>query len=151
MLKPLQSFLDGHKIHYETTRLNPQWNTQRIAQTMHVPEKGIAKTVLVKIDGKLAMLVEPTTVQTNLERWKEHIGCNEITLATDGEIREMFKESDKTAIPAFGNLFNLDVYLDETLGVGKEIALNTGTRSELIKLNYRDFVKWVKPKLFHIH
>ena len=58
----------------------------------------------------------------------------------------MFPESEVGAMPPFGNLYGMEVFVDESLSQDEEIAFNAGSHTELIKLAYRDFESLVKPK-----
>ena len=151
MIKRLRTFLDDNQIHYDTVKCTTTDPVETLVSVTNVPEKGIAKTVIVKTDGKFIMLVEPISVETDLPRWQELMGCKEIKFATEEEVEDLFGELELDSLPAFGNLFNMDVVVDDSLSVGDMIACGTGTSTELIKLAYEDYVKWVKPKLFHIH
>lgn len=150
--KRIQTFLDKHNIKYDTIACTPKQSTREIAKTAHISEKGLAKTTIIKLDGnRFAMIVEPLSIKTNLERWKQLLGSKQIELATDDELDDLFDEFDTSSIPALGNLFEMDVFLDDRLSLGDEIAFSGGTPSELIKLSYKEYARWVKPKLFHIH
>jgi len=151
MIKRLRTFLDDNRIHYDTIKCTPTDSVEELVSVTKVPEKGIAKTVIVKTDGKFVMLVEPISIETDLMRWQEVIGCKEIELASEKEIERLFGEIELGVIPAFGNLFDLDVVVDDSLSIGDEIVVCTGTSTDLVRLAYEDYVKWVKPKLFHIH
>ena len=50
-------------------------------------------------------------------------------------------------MPPFGNLYEMDTYVAETLTEDETIAFNAGTHKELVKLAYKDFEKLVHPKV----
>lgn len=50
-------------------------------------------------------------------------------------------------MPPFGNLYDLDVFVEERLIADKEIAFNAGSHTELVKMSYNDFASLVKPKV----
>ena len=52
-----------------------------------------------------------------------------------------------TATPPFGNLYDLEVIVDESLSIQETIAFCAGSHTELIQLSYQDFEKIVKPKV----
>jgi Ala-tRNA(Pro) deacylase len=49
-------------------------------------------------------------------------------------------------MPPFGNLYGMEVFVDEILSQDEEIAFNAGSHTELIKLAYRDFERLVNPR-----
>ena len=57
----------------------------------------------------------------------------------------MFPGIELGAMPPFGNLYDMAVYVDEALARDERIAFNAGTHSELIQLDYADFERLVQP------
>ena len=62
-MKKLKEFLDENNVRYITVSHSPAYTAQEIAAKAHLPGKEIAKTVLVKIEGKIAMAVLPGSFQ----------------------------------------------------------------------------------------
>jgi Ala-tRNA(Pro) deacylase len=106
----------------------------------------MAKTVMVKIDDKMAMAVLPASYKVSFDRLKDAAGASKVELAQEQEFRDMFPELEVGAMPPFGNLYGMDVFVDESLSEDDEIAFNSGSHTELMKLAYRDFERLVKPK-----
>jgi len=77
---------------------------------------------------------------------KEVIGSDDVELATEREFKDKFPDCEIGAMPPFGNLYEMDVYVAETLAKQDEIAFNSCSHTELIKMSYTDFEKLVKPK-----
>ena len=80
----------------------------------------------------------------------EAAGANDVELATEAEFKDMFPDCDVGAMPPFGNLYGLDVYVAKTLAEDDEIVFNAGTHAELIKLPYAEYERLVKPKVVKI-
>lgn len=146
-LRVLNRFLDDHGIRYVTIRHSPAFTAQQIAASAHIPGKEIAKTVMVRIDGKLAMAVLPGSLKIDLDRLREVAGAEVVEIATEKEFADLFPECETGAMPPFGNLYSMDVYVAESLSEDEEIAFNAGTHTELLKLAYRDFESLVTPTL----
>ena len=53
-------------------------------------------------------------------------------------------------MPPFGNLYGMDVYVAEKLTDDEEIAFNSGTHTELVKLSYKDYEDLVSPKVIRL-
>ncbi len=149
--KELQKFLDSHKVKYEVITHNPVYTAQEIAACAHIPGKDLAKTVIVKLDGKMVMLVGPATQQFNFNALKKLSKAKKVELASEKEFQDLFPECELGAMPPFGNLFDMDVYVDDSLIEEKEIAFNAGNHTELVKMRYDDWAKLVKPKVVSIH
>ena len=69
-------------------------------------------------------------------------------LATEPEFKNLFPECELGAMPPFGNLYDLPVFVAEPLTKNNEIAFNAGTHTELIRLSFADYERLVKPRIF---
>lgn len=147
-VKKLKEYLDKNNIKYITMRHSSAFTAQEIAAKAHISGKEMAKTVMIKIDDKMAMAVLPATYQVNFKRLKEIFGAGRVTLATEPEFKYRFPDCEVGAMPPFGNLYDMEVFVAESLAEDKEIAFNAGTHTEIIKMRYKDFKKLVQPKIF---
>lgn len=145
--KKLKSYLDENNIRYITIIHSQAYTAQEVAESAHIPGKEIAKTVMIKIDGKVAMAVLPATEHVNLDSLKNVSGSHLVELASEQEFIRMFPGCEAGAMPPFGNLYNMDVYVDEDLLEDEEIAFNAGSHTELMKLTLEDYKKLVNPKI----
>jgi Ala-tRNA(Pro) deacylase len=144
-LKRLKEFLDDNKIRYVTVTHSPAYTAQEIAAKVHLPGKSIAKTVLVKIDGKLAMAVLPASYKIDFEELKKVTGSDNARLADEHEFIDKFPDCEVGAMPPFGNLYGIDVFVANSLAEDEEIAFNACTHSQLVKMAYADYERLVKP------
>ncbi|GAB4241710.1 MAG: YbaK/EbsC family protein [Acidobacteriota bacterium] len=143
----VKQFLDENQVPYVTISHSPAYTAQGIAAAAHVKGKELAKVVMIKVDGRLAMAVLPAPYKVNFDKLREAIGCREVTLAAEEEFGHLFPDCELGAMPPFGNLYGLDVYVAKSLTEDEEIAFNAGTHSELIRMAYKDFERLVKPKV----
>jgi len=147
LVKKLKDFLDSNKIKYVTIKHSPAYTAPEIAGAAHIPGKELAKTVIIKVDSKMAMAVLPASQRVNFDLLKKIAGASKIELASEQEFKDLFPECDVGAMPPFGNLYGMEVFVDESLLEDKEIAFNAGSHTELIRLAYKDFERLVKPKM----
>ena len=147
--KKLRDFLDQQQIKYTTIRHSQAFTAQEIAHSVHISGKDIAKTVIVKIDGQLAMVVLPASDQVVFPFLKDVTGTD-VELATEREFKDRFPDCEVGAMPPFGNLFDMDVYVSECLSENDEIAFNAGTHTELIRMSYSDYERLVRPKIVRL-
>lgn len=145
----IKEFLDQNKIKYVTTTHSTAYTAQEIASLAHVRGDEFAKTVIVRIDGKLAMAVLPASYHVDLPMLKAAAHGHKIGMASETDFRDSFPGCEEGAMPPFGRLYGMPVYVDETLARDKEISFNAGTHHELIRLAYADFAKLVHPTLAH--
>jgi len=148
--RKLREFLDSHDIPYVTITHSPAYTAQGIAQSAHVPGKELAKSVIVKIDGSLAMAVLPATHKVDIDVLREAIGATTVQLATERDFEHTFPGCELGAMPPFGNLWDVPVYVAEVLTDDEQIAFNAGTHTELIQMSYEDFHRLVRPKVVHL-
>lgn len=141
----LKEFLDTHHIKYVSITHSKAYTAQGIAAAAHISGKELAKTVMISIDGDMAMAVLPASEQVNLDSLKIALKAKKVDLASERQFRDRFADCELGAMPPFGNLYNMKVIVDETLTHDNEIAFNAGTHLELIKLAYSDFQTLVKP------
>ena len=146
-VKKLKEFLDSQNIKYVVISHSRAVTSQEVAASAHISGKEMAKTVMVKLDGKMAMAVLPASSRVNLDLLREASGAKQVDLAAELEFRELFPECEPGAMPPFGNLYGMPVFVSESLTKDEEIAFNAGSHTELIKLSYKDFEKLVKPKV----
>jgi Ala-tRNA(Pro) deacylase len=146
-VKKLKDFLDKEKIRYVTISHSPAFTAQEIAASAHIPGKELAKTVMVKIEGQTAMLVLPSTRKVVLQELRELLGVEHAKFASEDEFKALFPECEIGAMPPFGNLYGMEVYVAPDLAENEDIVFNAGSHTELMKMAYRDFARLVKPQL----
>jgi len=146
-MRKLREFLDSHAVRYFVLSHSPAYTAQEIAAAAHVPGKELAKTVMVSIEGILAMVVLPASRQLDFERLRELTGTRDVELAGEKEFAGLFPDCEIGAMPPFGNLYGMDVYVAEELEDDEEIAFNAGSHNELVRLSYSDYKRLVHPKV----
>ena len=132
---------------YRRTSLSAAYTAQEVAASAHITGRELAKTVIVELDGKMAMAVLPANRKIILQDLREVTGCDEVKFASEEEFREKFPGCETGAMPPFGNLYGMEVYVAESLTGNEEIAFNAGSHTEVIKLAFRDFERLVRPKV----
>jgi Ala-tRNA(Pro) deacylase len=146
-VRRLKEYLDSHNVKYVTITHSPAFTAQEIAASAHIPGKELAKTVIVKLDGRMAMAVLPASCHVDFDLLEEASGAKHVELASEDEFAQMFPECEPGAMPPFGNLYGMEVYVSGRLAEDEHIAFNAGTHTELIQMDYKDFERLVKPKV----
>lgn len=144
-VKKLRRFLDENHVSYETIPHPQAFTAQETAAATHVPGKEVAKTVIVKVDGELAMVVVPAPRMVSLDRLRDVTGATEVSLAEEAEFKDRFPEVEAGAMPPFGNLWDMNVFVDRRLREDEVIVFEAGTHTEAIRLPYADFERLVQP------
>ncbi len=145
--RKLKAFLDEQGIKYVSIIHSTAYTAQEVAASAHVAGRELAKTVIVELDGKMAMAVLPANRKIVLQDLREVTGSEEVKFASEEEFKRQFPDCETGAMPPFGNLYGMDVYVAEALTENEEIAFNAGSHTEVIKLAYRDFERLVHPRV----
>lgn len=142
----LKEYLDGQGVKYITISHSKAYTAMEVAESAHVKGKEMAKTVILKTDGKLAMAVLPATQMVHVERLRKALGAGRVEIAEEQDFQGTFPGCEVGAMPPFGNLYGMEVLVDPRLAEDDEIAFNAGSHTELMWLHYRDFERLVQPK-----
>ncbi len=148
-VKKLKEFLDREKIKYVSIVHSTAYTAQEVAASAHITGKELAKTVIVELDGKMAMAVLPANRKIVLQDLREVTGSEEVKFASEEEFKKRFPDCETGAMPPFGSLYGMDVYLAESLIHNDEIAFNAGSHTEIIKMAYKDFDRLVRPRVMN--
>ncbi len=143
----LKNFLNENNIKYVVISHSPAYTAQDIAASAHIKGREIAKCVVVQLDDTVAMAVLPASHQIDFEALAAISGSADADLVAEKDFLQLFPDCEIGAMPPFGNLYNMPVYVAGPLTEDKEIAFNAGTHRELIKLSYADYERLVQPKV----
>ena len=146
----LIQYLDEHKVAYALIPHLPAYTAQVIAALAHIPGQELAKTVIVKLDGKLAMAVLPANFHVDLMSLRREAKTRSAALASEEDFMDRFPECETGAMPPFGNLFGLPIFADKSLEKDAEIVFNAGNHRELIRMAWTDFKKLAEPTLVRL-
>src|SRR5205809_6458552 len=146
-VRKLKEFLDRERVKYISIIHSTAYTTHEVAASAHITGKELAKTVIVELGGKMAMAVLPANRKIVLQDLREVTGSDEVKFASEEQFKEKFPDCETGAMPPFGNLYGMDVYVAEGLTENDQIAFNAGSHTEVIKLSYKDFERLVQPKV----
>lgn len=149
-VRRFKEFLDDHGVHYEVLEHPVAYTAQEVAQSTHVPGRHFAKTVAVKLGERLALAVLPATDRIDTERLAQSVGEKSVNIASEDEFRSRFPGCETGAMPPFGNLYEMEVFVSPHLTEAEEIVFNAGTHTEAVKLSYSAFARLVKPVEVHM-
>lgn len=141
----IREYLDSRGVKYVSIRHSPAFTASEVAQSAHVSGRDFAKTIVVKVDDGTAMVVLPASRRIVLSDLREMLEAGHVRLASEAEFRDLFPDCELGAMPPFGNLYGLPVFVAGSLAEEPEIAFNAGSHTEVIKLAYADFEALVNP------
>jgi Ala-tRNA(Pro) deacylase len=141
----LESYLREERVPFEVRHHPRAVTAQEVAASEHVPGKMLAKTVMVLADGEMVMLALPASYQVDVEKVGSALGAREVRLAQEEEFEGSFPDCEVGAMPPFGNLYDVPVYVEETLAEDETIVFRAGTHVDTMSVTYADFDRLVKP------
>lgn len=146
----LLALLAKSRIEYELMPHREAFTAQEVAQTAHIRGRRLAKVVLVRSGrSDYLMAVVPASAHVDLELLSRISGHKHLELATEGEIQRVFADCELGAMPPFGNLFGLPVYVDSKVAGEEIIAYNAGSHRDVVLMRFKDFQNLVKPEVVH--
>jgi Ala-tRNA(Pro) deacylase len=147
ILPQLQELLEREGVPYEASTHPPAYTAQEVAEAEHVPGREVAKVVVVRGTRGFALFVAPAPYKLDLQRVRDVLADPEARLATEQEFRDLFPRCEIGAMPPFGNLFGLPVYVDPSLAQDESIVFNAGTHTHTVRVRYTDFARIVQPRV----
>ncbi len=132
--RKLKEYLDKSEAPYKVSTHQEVYTAQEVAATLHVSGKDIVKVVIVKTEGKFIMAVLPADHKVNVDKLRTVLRDPEARLATEGEFKGLFPDCDVGAMPPFGNLYDVGVYVDKSLAEDEEIVFQAGSHVETVKM-----------------
>jgi Ala-tRNA(Pro) deacylase len=147
ILKKLKDYFEKNHVAYEVGFHPEVFTAQEIAATQHVPGKEMAKVVMVKADGKILMLVLPASYQIDMKKLKKVLQCKKVSMAREKQFEELFPDCEVGAMPPFGNLYNLEVWVDQVLTEDASIVFQAGNHIETVRIKYTDYARLTTPKV----
>jgi Ala-tRNA(Pro) deacylase len=151
MLSPrLHTFLDERHAAYTTIPHDRTFTAHETAAAARVDHHDFAKTVMLRVDGQLAMLVLPSAYRLDLGHLADALGGGRVALASEGEFKGAFPDCELGAMPPFGNLYGMPVYVDGRLVGDHEIAFNAGSHTEAVRMPYAEFAQLVQPRTVRV-
>jgi Ala-tRNA(Pro) deacylase len=141
----VRDYLDSHKVPYEWLPHPQAFTAQEVAHSLHVSGKRLAKVVVLDADGRLVMAVLPASHRLNLPELKAELAVQRLQMLPESELVKIFPDCDLGAIPPFGNLYGIDVYVDRAVVEAGEIVFTAGTHVDAARMKYSDYAALVQP------
>ena len=143
----LREFLDRNQVEYTHTVHPLAYTAREVASAEHLPAREVAKTVIIWGDNGYHMIVLPASKVVDFQELRTALGLSHARLATEQELGQLFSDCDLGAMPPFGNLYDMPVYVDGGLALDEHIAFNAGTHRDVIHMRFEDYKRVVKPTI----
>lgn len=149
-LDRLQSYLRQHGVCFTLRHHAYASGAQEVAATEHVSGDSVAKPVVAVADGRMVMVVVPASCVVLTSKLAGALGAAHVELAHEADLASVFADCEVGALSPFGNLYGLDVYVDQRLGRSRHMEIRAGTHTESIGITYADFERLVKPTVVDV-
>lgn len=141
----LRSFLDAHHAEYTVTTHPKAFTAREVAFAEHLPAREVAKTVVVFGDGEYHILVVPANRLVDFQELRPALGLSQVRMATEEELAKLFPDCELGAMPPFGGVYGLAVYLDQTLAAEPHVSFNGGNHRDVIHMTTAEFRRIALP------
>ncbi|MBI5695078.1 MAG: YbaK/EbsC family protein [Nitrospirae bacterium] len=143
----LKKYLDDNGVLYQVRRHGEAYTAQEIAESMHVKGHMLVKVVMIKSEQGYMMAALPADRRIDIALLRDGLGLKMAALASEAEFRKLFPDCEPGAMPPFGNLYGIPVYVDRSLTEDPEILFQAGNHYEAVRIKYADFARLVQPKV----
>jgi len=141
----LRTFLDSNHAEFTLTTHSKAFTAREVALAERLPPREVAKSVVLFGDAEYHILVIPASKLVDFQELRQALGLSQARLATEDEIGRLFPDCELGAMPPFGSLYGLPVYLDASLAGEPIIAFNAGTHLEVIHMPTAEFRRLATP------
>ncbi len=141
----LEKYFSENGVPFQSMTHQVVYTAQEVAAAQRVSGHQVAKTVIARAGEQLVMLVLPATCRVNLDKLTAVLGSESVALAREPDFRHLFPDCEVGAMPPFGNLYNLPVYVDQSMGGVQEFVFRAGTHQDTMKIAYADFTRLAAP------
>ena len=141
----MEQYFRENDVSFEVLKHDQAYTMQEAAAALHVSGRQVAKVVIVKADGGMAMLVIPAPDRVNLDHVRAALGTKKVRLAKENEFASLFPDCAPGAMPPFGNLYDVPVYVDQALADQEHIIFRVGTHRHTMRIAYAAFERLAQP------
>jgi len=144
-VEQLKQYLDSNEVQYVSVEHSVAYTAKEIAERVNMKGDQMAKTVMVSLDGCLSMVVLPASCRIRWDRFMDAMGTELVALATEDEFKDQFPSCEVGAMPPFGNLYDIPIYMYEGFDDTADFAFRAGNHHEIIKMKLSDYMDLAHP------
>ena len=132
--KRVLNFLEKTKVKHEIINHRTVYTAYDKAATLKVKPNIIGKTLVLKIDGSIAIVLIPGNKNLDKNKFKKLAKVKRVDFVSEKLMKNKFKGMKTGAIPPFGDLWKLPTFIDKSLISLSQIILNSGDYNFSIKI-----------------
>lgn len=143
----VQSYLDEMGVAYRLSHHPMAYTAQDLASAEHVPGRQVIKAVVVKADGQFIMCALPACHRIDLPALREQLAADEVKLADEQKLAELFPDCELGAEPPIGRLYNLPTIMDESLTADSRVTFQAGTHCDAVTMSLAEYRRVAQPEM----
>lgn len=142
----LQRLFERERPTYSLVPHREVFTAPEVAAASHLPGREVAKVILLRDEGGAwLMLALPAPARLDLSAIELATGRKGLRLGSEAEFSKLFKDCDPGAMPPFGSLYDMPLYLDACLAASPEIAFQAGNHHEVVVMSYAEYARLAQP------
>jgi Ala-tRNA(Pro) deacylase len=146
IVERLQQLLDRQDAKHDVVTFPKAFTAQQVAHNAHVTGRRLAKVLVLRDDaGKDYMVVLPASRQFDAIAVREVTGRTGMRLENELELQRLFPDCELGAMPPFGHLYGLPMFVDRCLARQSDIFFEAGNHHELVHMSWTDYAKLAAP------
>lgn len=132
---------------HEPVRTSEDAAKTRPGITLHQGAKAlICEAKFSDTDRMPVMVVVPADLKANFKTVRKVLGAKDLCLISPQDVLKL-TGVEVGGVPPFGNLFRLEVYMDEGILENEKIAFNAGDRTISVIMKPEDLERLVNPTI----
>ena len=143
----VENYLREQGVWFERHVHQPAYTAQELAAEEHTPGANVAKTVIVRADGRHIMCVLPACYKLDLTKLRKALGASDCRLAEESEMADLFPDAEIGSEPPMGNLYDMITLVDTHLADDEQILFAAGSHRDAIEMDFSDYSRLVHPKI----
>jgi Ala-tRNA(Pro) deacylase len=143
----LREMLVREDARFEVLPHREVYTAQERAAACQITGRRLAKVVVVRDEDWFSLAVIPAPAHLNLPQLRTQTGRPRLRLAREDEFARLFPDCDTGAMPPFGRLYGLGVFLDSSLADEPELVFEGGTHGEEIRMPMADYLRVEHPEI----
>jgi len=140
-------YLDQSNASYSVSEHAPTYSAQVMAAEEHERGQYVAKPVIVKSESDYIMCVLAAPDKVVFDRLRSHLGTEDVMLASEDEIRQLFPDCEEGAEPPFGGLYGIKTIMDSALENDDHIVFQAGAHDKAIRMSMADYLSLAQPEI----
>lgn len=140
VFKTIEALLKDNSVKFKVFDHKPVFTSEEAAAVRNTNIHQGAKALVMMGDKKPLMIVLPADMRADTKKLKVNLKIRDLRMATKEEVKEL-TNVEVGAVPPFGHIFNIPLYIDELLFENQTIIFNAGLHTKSIEMGAADYKK----------